>query len=92
MHVDNLLGAEYLAAETGNTVLAKLDDGQFEVGVQARDRIGSGCRFHVNDVGWADIIAYTAPRTFSQFDAFNHDTVSATPQVVRLPRLEMIFD
>jgi hypothetical protein len=92
MHIDDLLGAEYLAAETGNTVLAKLDDGQLEAGTQTRDRIGTLRRLHVNDVGWANVIADTASRTFSQFDAFNHDAVSAKLQIFQLSRVDTPFN
>jgi hypothetical protein len=73
VNIDDLLGAENFAAETGDAVLAKLDDGKAEHRSQSGWRAGRGCdRFHVNDIGRAHGVTDAASGAFFQFDAFDH--------------------
>jgi hypothetical protein len=73
MHIDDLLGAENLAAKTGDAVLAIFDHWKLEGRIQAGDDARCRRRLHVNDIGGTDDVANSAAGAFFQFDTFNHE-------------------
>src|SRR5262249_2385855 len=63
MHVDDLLGAEDLAAEAGDAVLAEADDGEELRRIEAGQRDRVARRLHVDDIGRAHDVADAAAGT-----------------------------
>jgi hypothetical protein len=72
MHVDDLLRAEYLAAEAGDAVLAEFDDWQQLRLAEARNLSRDRLHFHVDHIGRADQVADAAAGAFFKLDAFDH--------------------
>src|SRR5215510_8998206 len=71
MHVDDPLGAEDLAAEAGDAVLAELDHRQELRLQQPGDFRIDRHRLHVNDVGGTDGVADAAARATGDVDALD---------------------
>src|ERR1051326_5042375 len=85
MHVDDLLGAEDLAAEAGDAVLTEADDGEEPSGVEAGQGDRVARRLHVDDVGRAHDIADAAAGAFRDVDVLDHvrDKSRMLPQAQR---------
>jgi hypothetical protein len=72
MHVDDLLGAENLAAEAGDAVLAEADGGQLLRGVEPGQGDRVWRRLHVDDVRRAHDVADAAAGAFRNVDVLDH--------------------
>src|SRR5262249_17658371 len=81
MHVDDLLGAEDLAAEAGDAVLAEADDGKKLGRVEAGQRGHARRRLHVDHVSRADDITDAAAGAFRNVDVLDHSPFSSWPGI-----------
>src|SRR5262245_53512183 len=72
MHVDDVFGTEYLAAEAGDAVLAELDDRQQLGAREPGDLLRHGHRLHVDDVRRAHQVADPAAGALIELDILDH--------------------
>ncbi|HTV36224.1 MAG TPA: hypothetical protein VMF12_07310 [Xanthobacteraceae bacterium] len=72
MHVNDLLGTKNLAAETGDAVLAKFDDGEKLELNETISACGARGALHVDHIGRAYVVADSAARTLFKLDIFDH--------------------
>jgi hypothetical protein len=80
MDVHNLFRAENFAAETGDTMLAKFNDGQGLALPQSWNAARDQDLRHVDHIGRAYLIADAASSAARKVDAFNHAKLDPTPR------------
>jgi hypothetical protein len=89
--IDDLLGTEDLATETGDAVLAELDHRKQPGRCQTGNAGCNGYRLHVNHIGGTDVIANAAARALLKLNVFDHPALRILRVSNRFPEARAIM-